>query len=37
MFFGLGFVLPRNVVKIEDKIRNGLGLTEDNADVGIGF
>ncbi|KAK3312367.1 hypothetical protein B0H66DRAFT_397458 [Apodospora peruviana] len=39
VFFGLGFVLPKNVVEMEDKIRNGLGLSfhQESRDVGIGF
>ncbi|OIW31851.1 FAD/NAD(P)-binding domain-containing protein, partial [Coniochaeta ligniaria NRRL 30616] len=37
VFFGLGFVLPKNIVQLENKIRNGLGLgvnTKEDTDVG---
>ncbi|KAM7184489.1 hypothetical protein V8F33_012950 [Rhypophila sp. PSN 637] len=37
VFFGLGFVLPERVVKAEEPLRNGLGLSEERPDVGIGF
>jgi len=38
VFFGLGFVLPRRVVEMERRIRNGLGMSVDETpDVGIGF
>ncbi|KAJ9130564.1 FAD/NAD(P)-binding domain-containing protein [Coniochaeta hoffmannii] len=37
VFFGLGFVLPKNVVRIENRIRNGLGFGvhgEEDTDIG---
>ncbi|KAK0643887.1 hypothetical protein B0T16DRAFT_355589 [Cercophora newfieldiana] len=39
VFFGLGFVLPRRVVKIEERIRNGVGLNWDRrpGDAGISY
>ncbi len=40
VFFGLGFMLPRDVVRVEGRIRNGLGVNGDQErgrDVGIGF
>ncbi|KAK0715285.1 hypothetical protein B0H67DRAFT_600946 [Lasiosphaeris hirsuta] len=40
VFFGLGFMLPRDVVEVEDRIRNELGVNGDEADgrdLGIGF
>lgn len=38
VFFGLGFMLPKHVVKVEDRLRNGLGAKEDatsGEDVGL--
>lgn len=29
VFFGLGFVLPKRVVGIEERIRNGVGINWD--------
>ncbi|KAK3352259.1 hypothetical protein B0T25DRAFT_180742 [Lasiosphaeria hispida] len=40
VFFGLGFMLPRDVVEVEDQIRNGLGINGDETDgrdLGFGF
>ncbi|KAK1755535.1 hypothetical protein QBC47DRAFT_380609 [Echria macrotheca] len=36
VFFGLGFMLPRDIVQAEEKIRNGMGVRDDR-DVGMGF
>lgn len=40
VFFGLGFVLPAQVVEAEDRIRNGLGVGRSGTngrDVGLSF
>lgn len=35
VFFGLGFMLPKRVVEVESRIRNGMGFHEDvGRDVG---
>lgn len=40
VFFGLGFVLPMDIVDVEDSIRNDLGVGiqgEEDADIGESF
>lgn len=40
VFFGLGFALPRKLVHVEDKVRNGLGMPSSrqiNRDQGVSF
>lgn len=40
VFFGLGFVLPKNIVQIENQIRHTLGMGvngRDDTDIGSSF
>lgn len=41
VFFGLGFVLPKNIVQVENRIRERLGLVNgdhgEHTDVGSSF
>ncbi|KAI1775491.1 FAD/NAD(P)-binding domain-containing protein [Hypoxylon cercidicola] len=40
VFFGLGYALPKHVIEVEDKVRNGMGYSdadEGSRDVGQSF